>query len=253
MSDFQKPTQRTVDISAAWSELIGKKLTKDLHDDEAICPVCRGTGLQITDNPYGLKGDPEHPGVRFPYKHQSLIYCWNCYNGVVHICPYCGKQMKRGWLKCDCNTVKKQEIEEKHRKEQEAFDKAKKHEPDSLGGQFPAACSPWYQYRDGYFENWDDFFEAWAEEHADDERPVYVWVAEEIGMDFAATSIVENACDDLYDDAVQDVDDKGIAEMQTYLDEWRKKYGLSAWTESRRHAIRIPWERFTQSRDKEKG
>lgn len=252
MSDFTKPVQKIVDVSTAWSDLIGRKLTKDLHDNEAICPVCRGTGLWITDNPYGLKGDPEHPSVSFPYKHQSLTFCPNCYNGVVHICPYCGRQTQRGWLKCDCETAKRLEAEEQRRKEQEALDKAEKHEPDSLGDQFPAACSEWYPYQDGYFEDWESFFEEWTENHSGkDERPAYVWAAVEIEMAFDATSIIENACGDLYDDAVHDVDDKAVAEMQTYLDEWKKKHGLSAWIECRKHAIRNPWEKYAPGREEE--
>ena len=42
------------------------KLKKDLQEDEVICPKCGGTGLQVDDNPFGLKG--ENSRVMFPYK-----------------------------------------------------------------------------------------------------------------------------------------------------------------------------------------
>lgn len=52
MPGFVKPTRKVVNIEDAFGELIGKKLIKDLHDNEEICPVCHGIGLRIEDNPY---------------------------------------------------------------------------------------------------------------------------------------------------------------------------------------------------------
>lgn len=59
MPGFVKPTRKVVNIEDAFGELIGKKLIKDLHDNEEICPVCHGIGLRIEDNPYGLSDDPD--------------------------------------------------------------------------------------------------------------------------------------------------------------------------------------------------
>lgn len=83
MPGFVKPTRKVVNIEDAFGELIGKKLIKDLHDNEEICPVCHGTGLRIEDNPYGLSDNPDKRAGQFPYKHQSIRFCPNCYNGVV--------------------------------------------------------------------------------------------------------------------------------------------------------------------------
>lgn len=49
MPGFVKPTRKVVNIEDAFGELIGKKLIKDLHDNEEICPVCHGIGLRIND------------------------------------------------------------------------------------------------------------------------------------------------------------------------------------------------------------
>lgn len=87
MPGFVKPTRKVVNIEDAFGELIGKKLIKDLHDNEEICPVCHGTGLRIEDNPYGLSDDPDKRAGQFPYKHQSIRFCPNCYNGVVRFAP----------------------------------------------------------------------------------------------------------------------------------------------------------------------
>lgn len=46
-------------------------LKKDLQDDEVVCENCHGTGLDIADNVYGIRGDTTHIGVHFPYK-QSI-------------------------------------------------------------------------------------------------------------------------------------------------------------------------------------
>lgn len=75
MPGFVKPTRKVVNIEDAFGELIGKKLIKDLHDNEEICPVCHGTGLRIEDNPYGLSDDPDKRAGQFPYKHQSIRFC----------------------------------------------------------------------------------------------------------------------------------------------------------------------------------
>lgn len=122
MPGFVKPTRKVVNIEDAFGELIGKKLIKDLHDNEEICPVCHGTGLRIEDNPYGLSDDPDKRAGQFPYKHQSIQFCPNCYNGVVRFCPDCGKQIPRYRTLCDCDAVVQRRQQEENRKEEDAYD-----------------------------------------------------------------------------------------------------------------------------------
>lgn len=47
MPGFVKPTRKVINIEDAFGELIGKKLIKDLHDNEEICPVCHGIDHEI--------------------------------------------------------------------------------------------------------------------------------------------------------------------------------------------------------------
>lgn len=141
MPGFVKPTRKVVNIEDAFRELIGKKLIKDLHDNEEICPVCHGTGLRIEDNPYGLSDDPDKRAGQFPYKHQSIRFCPNCYNGVVRFCPDCGKQIPRCRTLCDCDAVVQRRQQEENRKEKERLEKAEKHEPNALGSLFTMAQS----------------------------------------------------------------------------------------------------------------
>ena len=126
MPGFVKPTRKVVNIEDAFGELIGKKLIKDLHDNEEICPVCHGTGLRIEDNPYGLSDDPDKRAGQFPYNHQSIRFCPNCYNGVVRFCPDCGKQIPRYRTLCDCDAVVQRRQQEENRKEKERLEKAEK-------------------------------------------------------------------------------------------------------------------------------
>lgn len=202
MPGFVKPTRKVVNIEDAFGELIGKKLIKDLHDNEEICPVCHGTGLRIEDNPYGLSDDPDKRAGQFPYKHQSIRFCPNCYNGVVRFCPDCGKQIPRCRTLCDCDAVVQRRQQEENRKEKERLEKAEKHEPDALGSLFTMAQSDFYPHNEGYFSCWEDFFDSWNEDCEEfTEKPLYVWGTEEVEMSFDASSIVSDACEDMYEDA----------------------------------------------------
>lgn len=215
MPGFVKPTRKVVNIEDAFGELIGKKLIKDLHDNEEICPVCHGTGLRIEDNPYGLSDDPDKRAGQFPYKHQSIQFCPNCYNGVVRFCPDCGKQISRYRTLCDCDAVVQRRQQEENR----------------------------YSHNEGYFSCWEDFFDSWNEDREEfTEKPLYVWGTEEVEMSFDASSIVSNACEDMYEDAYDDIGADAVAEMQRYLNEWKEKYGRTSYLLTTKHAIRIPWE-----------
>ena len=215
MPGFVKPTRKVVNIEDAFGELIGKKLIKDLHDNEEICPVCHGIGLRIEDNPYGLSDDPDKRAGQFPYKHQSIRFCPNCYNGVVRFCPDCGKQIPRCRTLCDCDAVVQRRQQEENRKEKERLEKAEKHEPNALGSLFTMAQSDFYPHNEGYFSCWEDFFDSWNEDCEEfAEKPLYVWGTEDVEMSLDASSI----------------------------DEWKKKYGRTSYLLTTKHAIRIPWE-----------
>lgn len=243
MPGFVKPTRKVVNIEDAFGELIGKKLIKDLHDNEEICPVCHGTGLRIEDNPYGLSDDPDKRAGQFPYKHQSIRFCPNCYNGVVRFCPDCGKQIPRCRTLCDCDAVAQRRQQEENRKEKERLEKAEKHEPNALGSLFTMAQSDFYSHNEGYFSCWEDFFDSWNEDREEfTGKPLYVWGTEEVEMSFDASSIVSNACEDMYEDAYDDIGADAVAEMQRYLNEWKEKYGRTSYLLTTKHAIRIPWE-----------
>ncbi len=120
------PRRITIDPMPFLNETFGKGLVKDLHDTEAyteeICSRCKGTGLQIADNPYGLK-ENKIPGNLFPYKVQALIPCRECAGkGIRKRCNYCGELFPLYRLKCNCDTQRKKDEAEDRRKWQERID-----------------------------------------------------------------------------------------------------------------------------------
>lgn len=250
MSEFVKPIRQKVDISEGFAELLGKKLTKDLHDDEGICPHCHGTGMKITDNPYGLSNDPDKRIGTFPYKHQSITFCPHCYNGIVHFCPDCGKQLPRGELTCNCAAANARKSEERRKKYQQTLDAAEKHEPDALGTTFQMCYSDYLtSHNEGYFNDWEEFFENWVclelDGNAPTERPKYVWGTTALSLPLNAEDILESATEDMYEGAMHDIGDAGIKALQDALDAWKAEYGCGdTYYRDMKHAVRIPWERY---------
>lgn len=253
MVAFVKPTQTAIQIGEAFRHMLPEKLIKDLHGDEAICPMCHGLGLRVVDNSYGLSNDPNKAAGHFPYKHQSLTFCPSCYNGVVHICPDCGKQIPKGRSYCDCEAEQQRQREKKKRQYQETLQKAQKYESCALGSRFTMAYSDYFSHNEGYFSDWDEFFDSWHNFVAEceeegipvPEKPEYVWGTEKIELELDAGSIIENACEEMYDGAMSDIGTAAINEMQAYLETWKYRYGVTSYSEDRRHAIKIPWEEDT--------
>lgn len=244
MSEFIKPKRVEVDISGVVNDLFGTKLIKDLHDNEAVCPVCHGTGLRIEKNPYGLSEDPDR-AIRFPYMHQSISFCQNCYNGIVRYCPDCGKQLPRGHMKCTCDAEIQRQQEAERKKEADELAAAIKHGASALGDQFLMCYSPFFSSNEGFFSDWDEFFDDWREEHDEsDIRPEYVWGTTKQEMSFDAYDIVSSACEDMYEDAIDDIGSDAIAEMQDSLNKWVSKYGRATYYATHKHAVKIPWDQY---------
>ncbi len=243
MGEFIKP--KTVYVTD--EEYIKKlaNLKKDLHDNEEVCEYCHGTGMVIADNVYGLTEDPDKRAGMFPYKHQSITFCPRCYNGIVHRCKLCGNIIKRGYTKCDCDKQKAVDDEIKKQEEAKAWENAPV-APKEIAETMGCFYSPAYGHNDGYFFDWDEFFEYWADEvEQTDEKPKYVWATEPVEMSIDATDIIEDATNDLYEDAIDDISDKARKELQEYLDNWCKTCGVgTTYYESHKYKVRIPWELY---------
>lgn len=252
MSDFVKPKRQIVNPAQYIQKVVGKGLVKDLHDNEELCKTCGGTGIILADNPYGLSDDPNRQIGHFPYKHQAFTLCPDCYNGVVNRCKLCGDIIRPRWSLV-CNCAAQQELDKIKQKqvEREAWDKAEEI-PEDLKENYQFFYSDYYGWDNGYFDDWDSFFDYWNENYEGvEERPEYVWVTEKVDMQIDADSIVESATEELYDDAMDDVSNEALGKLQQFLDEWCKTCGVgSAYYESHEYKVRIPWEDYDANNSK---
>lgn len=245
MNDFVKPKTEYVSDKEYMEQLLNVKLKKDLHGNEEICPRCHGTGLIVVNNPYGLSDDPDKQAGRFPYNHQSLSFCPNCYNGIIHHCELCGEVIQRGYLKHNCQAQIDANQREFERKRKQALIDAPFAPPEVLEKSY-FFYSDAFGYNEGYFDDWDEFFDYWYEngEVNGDERPKFVWATEPVEMRIDAHDIISNATEDLYEDAIDNISDSAIKKLQNFLDNWCKTCGVNTTYYESKYKVKIPWEKY---------
>lgn len=238
----------SINVSEEIKNILPDTLEKDLQDNEAICPVCHGLGVVLDNNVYGIKGDTSEAAKKsmFPYNHQAIKFCPNCYNGVICLCEYCGKQITKGYIsKCDCEQYKAKEEEEKRIKYQEIIQKAKEVDIKSVTTYL------YDEETDHYFAEIEDFIDEYRDntDFADDEEmlenlPEVLWVCSESDISMDAYSIVENACSDLHEDAFDNVSDV-VEELQELLDDWcNKQSGTKTYYPCYKEYVRVKKEWF---------
>jgi len=250
---FEKPRHVEIPLKPLIERLLDKKIEKDLCEGEEICPFCNGFGLKIITQAYGLNNDPDNgkPGRRmYPYKNQSLVLqgCLDCYNGVARRCKFCGELIPRGRLKCECEQQKALDREERARKDAEELAKAPIAPPE-----VEKECKIFFSdYKeDGYFADWEEFFEEWWNEGKDKEfptRPEYVWITTPDEFRIYAENICESATEDLYEDAYNDISEEELKRLQSFLDDWCRSSGVgTTYNVSHKYKVRIPWEDYERS------
>ena len=237
--------RKEVDLYETIKKSFHKILVKDLAEHERICPVCNGLGMRIEDNIYGIKGDTSEAGKKylFPYKHQALSFCQNCYNGVQSLCPYCGQPYKnQAYMHCDCEGQKKADEEERIRKWNEKVANAVA--VDEKDVDVMLYCEEF----DKYYDTVDDFFEDYAANYKDEEvynKPERLWVTSVEKISIDAYSVIENACEGLHEDAMENIDEKDIAELEEFLDNWCKKQtGTTTYYPCYKQYVVIDWNRY---------
>ena len=188
-------------------------LEKDLQEDEVVCEHCRGTGLEIADNIYGIHGDTTHIGLHFPYKHQSLKFCRFCYNGVQRKCPNCGSLRGRSDRECPCGIGEKKRSEDWERKEKELWENAEKIPINEA----------WGKYRCLYVETIDQYvfddgeLDDLIEEYELDKSAIRIYATTEVQVHISAESVIEAACENLHDNADEHCD---VKSLQVALNDW---------------------------------
>lgn len=199
-----------------------RKITPDtlehcLHDNEIICPVCHGLGVVKQSFQFSAG-----------HKTECLVMCPYCLFGHAKTCEYCGKVLQRNINKCNCSQAQ-QHLDEKLKEEyQRTIDKATEIDLQdcscylydySSGEFFSDECEFaeywWNQYQEEQM-NWHSFQEFFREY-----VPDVVWYCEEEKIHLDADNIIEEACENLHEDARDSVVDEN--ELQEFLDKWCKK------------------------------
>lgn len=239
----------SLNVAEEIKNLLLETLEKDLQDDEIICPVCHGLGIIKQDYNFGVKEDyvEKHFKLNW-YDNEYLTLCPECYFGRLKTCKYCGKVLSKGSNRCDCEEFLEQEREEQRIKYQETIDKAKEIEikdaayyiydvesEEYFSDESEFTNHYWGLYQEGDHDcsNFDEYFEKYI--------PKVLWNCKEIKISIDADSIIENACDDLHEDARDNISDE--KELQEFLDKWcEKQSGTTTYYPSYKEYVRVQKE-----------
>lgn len=238
----------SLNVTEEIKNILPGTLEKDLMDNEIICPACQGLGIVLANNVYGIKGDTSEVAKKsmFPYNHQAIKFCPNCYNGVIRLCEYCGNPLPRGRLKCDCEQQRVKDKEEKRIKYQETIEKAKEVDIEFVSTYL------YDEQTDHYFAEIEDFVDEYKDdtEFENDEEmlenlPEVLWVCSKAEISMDADWIIENACEELHEDARDNISDKEEKELQEFLDKWcEKQTGTTTYYPCYKEYVRVQKEWF---------
>ena len=91
-------------------------------------------------------------------------------------------------------------------------------------------------YNDHYYESIDDMMDC----HEEENLPEFVWVAETENIPkIDATDILERLCEDLYEDAYDNLE--GVKEFEAAVEAFNKaNEGNTYWIESNKRATKVP-------------
>lgn len=195
-------------------KIAGRKielLPKIPKQNEKICDVCGGIGW-LQDKEKGF-----------------IEKCNNCYDGIIHLCPYCKKPVRGMCMDTECRNYR-EKIAEKKR-----LNKAiRVSYEDAPNESKKMMYSDDYPYNEGYFSDIEDLLEHCKD--IDIPAPAYVWSTQEINLGMDAYSIVESACDELHEEAINNIEN--IEELQDFLNAWcAKQTGTNTYTVDYRYAI----------------
>lgn len=218
----------SINVLKEIKNILPDTLEKDLQENEEICPVCNGLGCVIDNNVYGIKGDTSETAKKsmFPYNHQAIKFCPNCYNGVISLCQYCGKQIPRGRLKCDCEKQKIEDEKELEIKYQEKISKAEEidiKDIDSDMWLYDEYTDDFYSDIESFVDAYRDFDEYESNEEMMNNLPEVLWLTDPVDISIDADSIIENACEELHKDSYENISEEDIKELQNMLDKWRER------------------------------
>ena len=241
----------SLNVEEEIKKILPVTLGKDLQDDEIICPVCHGLGILKQDYGFGVKEDDTEKSFKLNwYDNEYLTLCPNCYFGRIKTCKYCGKLLPKQTNRCSCDGYREQEAEEKRIKYRDVINKAKEIELKDASeyiydeeseqyfcDEFSFVDHWWDLYQEGDHDcsNFDEYFEKYI--------PKVLWNCEEVKILIDAGSIIENACDELHEDARDNISDE--KELQEFLDKWcEKQTGTTTYYPCYKEYVKVKKEWF---------
>ena len=101
------------------------QLKHDFAPGERLCRACRGLSVVKAGAPFGLSAGKEpKPGESWwPYEHEWVSPCGNCYMGKVSFCKHCDADVPRNRQRCDCKVATAEHMAELSAKREEAWAK----------------------------------------------------------------------------------------------------------------------------------
>lgn len=203
-------------------------LEKDLQENEEICSICHGLGVVIDNNVYGIKGYTSEVAKKsmFPYNHQAIKFCPNCYNGVIELCEYCGKPLPRNTSRCDCEQYKAKIDDENRIKYREKISKAEEVDIKDIASEmwfYDEQADDYFSDIDYFVDVYKDFDEYESDEDMMNNLPEVLWLTNSVDISMDADWIIENACEELHEDASENISGEDRKELQDMLDDWCKK------------------------------
>lgn len=219
------------------SSLKGRKieLLPVLINNEKIkkhCPECEGIGWIETK-------DKRH-----------IEKCPNCCgNGYILLCSECGKELNSSYRSMCEECSNKHWTEMRLNEEQLKFKNAEKLTfgiDDEKIKEFKHFYSEDYPYDEGYFMEFQDFFEAMYDKGITQETgPLYVWGTYEKIINIDIDWAIENACEELYEGAEESISNEDYKELKDFVKKWcEKQDGTTTYYPDYHYAIKVPWEEF---------
>lgn len=211
----------TLDAREVMLRLCFQRIVHDLAPDERICKQCLGLGISKVSAPYGMGKQKPHEDA-FPFQHQWLSPCHNCYMGKVRVCSHCKEDLPRSRTRCECKAAQAERMAEEAAKEEDR----RKAVPRIALADYTHPMV-WCDETDKFIQV--DYIEDHLEEHPDavlfacePTEPLTKPDAEDVIETLQNRATEEASPEDGED--VLDFSKEATTELDTFLEEWSKKH-----------------------------
>lgn len=198
--------------------ILPDSITKDLKENESICPSCKGLGIIILHNPYG-NDETIKTREPLPWSKDTLGYCSRCVFGVINHCKYCGKEVgvNSVWA-CTCEESRQEGLKIFKERDKKRYENARK---ITLEQAVKEGITILYNDDNG------DFFDVDDESISGFE---WLYATEKNSININVQSMIEYACEDLFEDVEESLEDVG--ELEEFVEKWceKNKYGTTSYS-----------------------